>query len=360
MQRRRFIATSLTGGLAAASTLPAPAIAQGRRQLRMVTAWPKNFPGLGVGAQRLADRIGQVTGGRITVEVFGAGEMVPAFEAFDAVATGKADMYHAVEQYWEKKSRAFHFFATVPLGFTANEINAWIHHGGGQALWDELSAEFNVKAFLCGNTGVQMAGWFRRELNSLADFQGLKMRIPGLGGDVIRQIGGIPVNMPGGKIIEALQSGEIDATEWIGPFNDLAFGFYKYADYYYYPGVHEPGTSQSLGINLGLWNQLPPEDQALIAAVANDENNRLFAEFNAENGKALQTLISEHNVEVRRLDPAIFRSMALAARDVVASIGNEGGLTKRIFESYDSFQKTVSRWTELSDQAYVEGRARYL
>ena len=359
MKRRQLLGGAAAGSAVIAG-IPAPAISQGRRQLRMVTSWPKGFPGLGVGAQRLADRIGQVTGGRLSVEVFGAGELVPAFDAFDAVADGTADLYHAVEQYWAPKTEAFHFFATVPLGLTANEMNAWIHFGGGQQLWDELSADYNVKAFLCGNTGVQMAGWFNRELNTLGDFQGLRMRIPGLGGKVISKIGGVPVNMPGGKILDALQSREIDATEWIGPFNDLAFGFHKYAAYYYYPGVHEPGTSQSLGINLGLWNSLQAEDRALIAAVANDENNRLFSEFSARNGEALQTLISEHSVEIRRMDPAVFRALALASRDVVAEVGSESSLTKRIYDSYSGFQKTVSLWTELSDQAFVEARARYL
>lgn len=359
MRRRQL----LNGAAASGATLaafPAPALSQGRRRLRMVTTWPKGFPGLGVGAQRLADSITQLTDGRLSVDVYGAGDLVPAFDALDAVADGTADLYHAVEQYWASKAEAFNFFAAIPLGFTANEMNAWIHFGGGQELWDELSADHNIKAILCGNTGVQMAGWFNRELNSLDDFKGLRMRIPGLGGKVISEIGGVPVNLPGGEILEALQSKRIDATEWIGPFNDLAFGFHQYAAFYYYPGVHEPGTSQSLGINLDLWNSLQTDDRAAITSAANDENNRLFSEFNARNGQALQTLINEHAVEIRRLDPAVFRALALASRDVVASVGGEGGLTKRIYDSYSSFLTSVSLWTELSEQAFVEARSRYL
>ena len=230
----------------------------------MVTTWPKNFPGLGTGAQRLADRITNGTEGRIEVKLFSAGELVPPFESFDAVSQGTADMYHAAEYYWQGKSKAFNFFATVPFGLTASEVDAWIYHSGGQALWDELSADFNLKPLMAGNTGVQWGGWFNKEINSIEDFKGLKMRMPGLGGEVLRRLGAAAVALPGGEIFPALQAGTIDATEWVGPWNDLAFGFYKITKYYYWPGFHEPGTILSLGINKDVWESLSASDQSLI------------------------------------------------------------------------------------------------
>ena len=212
----------------------------------MTTTWPKDFPGLGTGANRLADYIGALSDGELTVSVHGGGEIVPALEAFDAVSKGVAEMGHGAAYYWKGKTSAAQFFAAVPFGLTAQEMNAWIYTGGGQKLWDDLYAEFNLKPFLAGNTGVQMGGWFNREINSLEDMNGLKMRMPGLGGEVLTAIGAVPKLLPGGEIFTALESGAIDATEWVGPYNDLAFGFYKAAQYYYYPGWHEPAPRWKL------------------------------------------------------------------------------------------------------------------
>lgn len=236
MSRRKFLAAA--GAVAAASTFPRPAISQGVRQLKLVMTWPKNAPGLGTSAQRMAKRITELSGGKLQIKVFGAGELVPPFESFDAVSSGNADMYHAVEYYWQGKSKAFNFFATVPYRLTGAESHAWMEFGGGQKLWDELSAGFNIKPFPVSSSGTQMGGWFRKPLNSLDDLAGLKMRMPGLGGQVLRQLGVTVVNVPVGEIFSSLQSGAIDATEWVGPWQDLAFGFYKVAKHYYYPGFH--------------------------------------------------------------------------------------------------------------------------
>ena len=216
----------------AASVISAPTISKNRRQLRLATSWPKDFPGLGGMPVRLSEYVKAATNGRIDIKVYAAGELVGAAECFDAVSTGAADMYHAAEYYWQGKSKGFNFFTAVPLGFTASEMMAWMDFGGGQALWDELSAKFNIKGILCGNTGNQMGGWFKREINTLEELKGLKMRMPGIGGEVIRRLGGAAVNLPGGEIYQALQSGAIDATEWVGPWNDYAFGFYREAPYY--------------------------------------------------------------------------------------------------------------------------------
>jgi len=232
----------------------------------MVTTWPKNFPGLGTGAQRLADRITAMTEGRIAVKLFAAGELVGAFDSFDAVSQGNAEGYHAAEYYWQGKSKAFNFFTAVPFGLTASELNAWIYHGGGQELWDELAADFGLKSFLAGNTGVQMGGWFAKEVNSVDDFKGLKFRMPGLGGEVLRRMGAAVVALPGGEIFPALQSGAIDATEWVGPWNDLAFGFHRIVKFYYFPGFHEPGSGLAFSMNKKVWDGLPDSDKAIVEA----------------------------------------------------------------------------------------------
>ena len=290
----------------------------------MVTTWPKNFPGLGTGAQRLADRITSGTEGRIEVKLFAAGELVPPFESFDAVSQGTADMYHAAEYYWQGKSKAFNFFATVPFGLTASEVDAWIYHAGGQELWDELGADFNLKPLMAGNTGVQWGGWFNKEMNSVEDFKGLKMRMPGLGGEVLRRVGATAIALPGGEIFPALQSGTIDATEWVGPWNDLAFGFYKITKYYYWPGFHEPGTVLSFGINKEVWESLSASDQSLFQTAAAAENSYVLAEFNARNSDALETLINEHGVQVRRVSDEMLNALGEASGQVVAEVGAEG------------------------------------
>ena len=263
--RRRDILTG-AGSLAtgAALSFPAPAIAQGLRQLKMVTDWPEGTPGLQTSAVRFAQTIGEATSGRIKIEVFPAGAFVRPFETFDAVGAGVADMYHSSEGYFEKKSPALHFFAAIPFGFTADELFAWVQYGGGQELWDALSAQFNIKSLLCTNTGCQMGGWFTREVTSPEGFKGLRYRMGGLGAEVLRRLGAIVVTLPGGEIMPALKSGAIDASEWIGPWLDMAIGLHKAAGYYYYPGFHEPGTGFVVGINKGVWESFDASDRRVI------------------------------------------------------------------------------------------------
>jgi len=357
MQRRQFLTGAATAGAAtAAAALSTPAIAQDKRELKLVTTWPKNFPGLGTSAERWAQRITAMTDGRLSVKVFAAGELVPAFEAFDAVSAGTADMYHGAEYYWQGKSKAFNFFAAVPFGLTATEINAWIYHAGGQELWDELSADFKIKPMLVANTGVQMGGWFNKEINTLEDYKGLKIRMPGLGGEVLRAIGAAAVSLPGGEIFPSLQSGAIDATEWVGPWNDLAFGFYKVTKYYYYPGFHEPGTALSGGINLDVWNSLSDADKAVIKAAAAAENDFTLAEFNARNGDALATLINDHGVELRKFSDDVMKAIGDAAGDVVAGVAAEDPMTKKVYDSFIDFRTKAIGWARIADQAYWNAR----
>ena len=360
MKRRSFLtgAAGATLAATAASTLATPAIAQGKRELKMVTTWPKNFPGLGTGAQRVADRITLATDGRISVKLYAAGELVPPFESFDAVSSGTADMYHGAEYYWQGKNKAFNFFTAVPLGFTANEINAWIMHGGGQELWDELSGNFGIKCLTAGNTGVQMGGWFNKEINSLEDFKGLKMRMPGLGGEVLRRVGATSVALPGGEIFPALQSGAIDATEWVGPWNDLAFGFYKITKFYYYPGYHESGSTLACGINRKVWDSFSKSDQALVQSCCWAEDDYMYAEYNAKNSDSLDVLVNQHGVQLKKFSDDVFNALGKASREVVAEVADAGPLEKKIFDSYTAFKKKASAWTLLSDSAYTAAREK--
>jgi len=362
MKRRKFVTSAATGGLvagaaAATGSFPTPAIAQGTKQLKMVTTWPKNFPGLGTGAENLAKRITAMSGGAIEVKVFAAGELVPPFESFDAVSSGNAEMSHSVSYYWQGKTPAFNFFATVPFGLTATEQAAWLAYGGGQELWDEISADFNVKPFPRASTGVQMGGWFNKEINSLDDFQGLKFRMPGLGGEVLRRLGAAVVNLPGGEIFPALQAGTIDGTEWVGPWNDLAFGFYKVAKFYYGPGFHEPATTGEVILNKTVWEEMTDSEKALIEAAIQAEAWREFAEYNATNADSLKTLLDEHGVQLRSFSPELFAEIRKVAAEVVAEVGESDEVTKKVYDSYMAFQEKAIGWSKLSEQGYLNARS---
>jgi TRAP-type mannitol/chloroaromatic compound transport system substrate-binding protein len=257
MDRRKFIKSAgIATGAAAATSLATPAIAQSKIDMVIVSTWPRDFPGLGTGAQRLAARIAELTEGNINVQYFAAGERVGAFDSFDEVASGNAQAYHAADYYWKGKHPAWAYYTSVPFGLTHVEQDAWINHMGGQALWDEVASGFGLKSLMAGCTGVQMGGWFNKEINSADDLKGLKMRIPGLGGDVMAKLGASPVSLPGGQIYENLVSGAIDATEWVGPWNDYFMKFYEAAKYYYYPGMHEAGSTLALGMNEKWWSDL--------------------------------------------------------------------------------------------------------
>ena len=356
MDRRSFLRAGAVGTAAAASTLAAPAIAQGVQELKMVTSWPKNFPGLGTSANRLAERIETMSDGRYRVRVFGGGELVPALKTQDALQEGTAELYHSAEYYFVGKTPALAYFAAVPFGLTATEQNAWLYHGGGQELWDEVAAEFNVKPFATANTGVQMGGWFKNPITSIDDFRGLRMRIPGLGGDVITALGGTSVTLAGAEILPALQAGTIDATEWVGPWNDLAFGLYKVATNYGYPGFHEPGTSLSGGIRKDLWDGMSDADKAMFEAAMTAENCTGLAEFNANNGSALQQLINDHGVNLFEIPDDVYVAIGEASRDVLSSTAGTDATTQRVYDSFMGFRKQALEWTARSDQSYANKR----
>ncbi len=360
--RRSFIkGAALAGaGATAAAAIPAPAVAQKRTEMAIVTTWPRDFPGLGTGAQRFAKRVEDMTEGRIKVQYFAAGERVGAFDSFDEVASGNAQAYHAADYYWKGKHPGWAYFTSVPFGLTYTEINAWIRFGGGQELWDKLAGDFGLKGVMCGNTGVQMGGWFNKEINSSDDLKGLKMRIPGLGGDVMAKLGASPVSLPGGQIYENLVSGAIDATEWVGPWNDSFMKFYEAAKFYYYPGMHEPGAMLALGMNASWWGKLTKSDRILIEAAAGMENDVMMAEYNAKNGAALAKLLSEHGVKLRKFNDDVYDSFGEAAAEVFETVVSHSPLAKTIHESFLAARKDLGGWSKISDQAYVAQRNRVL
>ena len=358
MKRREFIKKAGAGSVATGATLSIPSIAEAKAKYRwkMVTAWPKNFPGLGTNANLLAKLITEMSDGRIKVKVYGANELVPAFEVFDAVAKGTAEIGHAGAYYWKGKSEAAQFFSSVPFGLTAQEMNAWLYYGGGIELWRELYDQFGLIPVPTGNTGVQMAGWFNREIKTDEDLKGLKMRIPGLGGEVLRRAGGTTVNMPGGELFTSLQSGALDAAEWVGPYNDLAFGFYKIAKYYYYPGWHEPGSTIECLLNKKAFNELPKDLQSIVLTACKAANLDMLSEYTARNNQALDTLINKHQVQVLPLPDPVLKKLKAISEEVVTEIAAKDPMSKKIYDSFSKFKKQVVPWDAISEQAFLRAR----
>ena len=359
INRRTLIGGLATGTAAAAATsVSAPAYAQGKRRLKMVTTWPKNFPGLGTAPENIAKRVSAMTDGQLEIKIYAAGELVGAFESFDAVSTGTADMYNGAEYYWQGKSAAFNFFTAVPFGMTAQELNAWIDFGGGRQLWESLSAKFNVIAFQSANTGVQMGGWFNKEINSLDDFKGLKIRMPGLGGEVMRRLGAAAVSLPGGEIFPSMKSGAIDASEWVGPWNDLAFGFHQVAKYYYCPGFHEPGAGLSTGVNLDVWKSLSKSQREIIRNACAAENASTMSEYNYKNATALDTLVTKHKVQVRSFAPEIMLALKQTSDKVLAEAAAKDPFTAKVFKSFKASLANSMEWGALSEEPYTLARRK--
>ena len=368
LQRRAFIKAA---GLASTAALLGTACGQAERapdaapqvqtrkkyEWKMVTTWPKNFPGLGTGANRLAQSIEAMSDGQLVIKVYGGGELVPPLGVFDAVSQGTAEMGHSAAYYWKGKHEAAQFFAAVPFGLNALENNGWLHYGGGQELWDELYAPFNLKAFPAGNTGVQMGGWFNKEINAVADFSGLKMRMPGLGAEVLSRLDVAVSNIPGGEIFQALKTGVIDATEWVGPYNDLAFGFHQAASYYYWPGWHEPGTTLEGLVNKTAFEALPSHLQAIVTTACQQANEDMLSEFVARNNAALQTLITQHGVQLKRFPDTVMKELGVISEAVVAEIANKDPFSQKVFASFDKFRRESASYTHISEEAYTLARA---
>jgi TRAP-type mannitol/chloroaromatic compound transport system substrate-binding protein len=356
MKRRTFLKKAGVGAVAGAATLAkAPAVlAQKTYNWKMVTTWPPHFPVLGEGADHLAKWIEEMTDGRIKIHVYGGGELIPALECFDAVSQGTVEMGHGASYYWAGKVPAAQFFAAVPFGFNAQQINSWFYGGGGLDLWREVYAPFNLVPFPAGNTGVQMGGWFRKEINTMDDFKGLKMRIPGLGGKVLAKAGANVINVAGGEIYTNLDRGVIDATEWVGPYHDLKMGFYKAAQYYYYPGWHEPGTCLECFINKKVWDELPKDLQNIIYTALMRENLWTLAEFDAKNGDALKELVDQHGVKLKKFPDVVLKGLMKLSGEVLEEAAAADPATRKVYEAFKAFRAKIEPWTDVSERAYME------
>ncbi|MCB1700273.1 MAG: TRAP transporter substrate-binding protein [Pseudomonadales bacterium] len=328
----------------------------GQYRWKLVTTWPKNFPGLGSGPENFARYVNEMSAGRLQVHVYGAGEIVPAFEIFDAVSQGVADAGHGAAYYWKGKIPSSVFFTTIPFGMNAQETNAWLHYGGGLELWQEAYAPFNIIPLAGGSSGVQMAGWFNREINSIEDLQGLKMRIPGLAGDVFAEAGGTAVRIPGGELYTSLQTGVIDAAEWVGPYNDLALGMHEVAKYYYYPGWHEPGSMLEFIVNRDSFEALPEDLQAIVTYAARAANQDMLDEFTARNNAALKDLVDNHGVQLRRLPDDVLLALYRASEKAIQRLTAEDPMAARVYESYKKFYDGVRAYHHISEQAYINAR----
>jgi TRAP-type mannitol/chloroaromatic compound transport system substrate-binding protein len=355
-RRRRDILLGVTAAITAAGSLPAPAIGRGIKELKLVTSYPKGLPESGTSPERLAQSISAMSNGNLEVTVYPEGSLVRAFEVFDAVSAGVADLYFTDEVYFQNKSPALNFFAAVPYGMTADELCSWILFGGGQALWDEVDAQFNIKPLMGSNTGVQMGGWFNKEVNSPEDFKGLRYRMPELGAEVLRHMGATVVTLPAGEIGDALRSGAIDAAEFVGPWPDIWLGLHKVAEYYYYPGFHEPGFNAALGINKKLWDALTPSERAIIETAAQAEVTRSLAEANAENTKWLKVLRADERIKIRRFSDGLIKAFGKLSKEVLADTAARDPLTRKVYDSYMAFLASVMDWGELSETGYRDTR----
>jgi TRAP-type mannitol/chloroaromatic compound transport system substrate-binding protein len=327
---------------------------------KLVTTWPKGLPGLGSAPENFARRVGEMSNGRLTVRVYGAGEVVPPFEVFDAVSQGVAEMGHGASYYWKGKIPSSVFYTAVPFGMTAQEMNGWLHYGGGLELWRELYAPFGVRPFAGGSTGVQMAGWFNRELKSASDLDGLKMRIPGLAGEVFAASGGTAVRLAGGEIYTSMQTGVIDAVEWVGPYNDRTLGLMEVAEYYYYPGWHEPGAMLEFTVNQQAFDRLPADLQAIVEGAARATNQDMLDEFTARNNQSLNSLLDDYAVKLRPLPDDVMD--VLHSNSVLALEQLKAGdpMAQKIAASYEEFLDGVRRYHEISERAYLNARDRVL
>ena len=327
-----------------------------RFRWRMVTAWPPGLPGFATTAVALADTLREISRGRFTIQVYAADELVPAFEVFDAVSRGSIEMGHSAPAYWKAQAPATQLFTGFPFGMLPAEFNAWMAYGGGMELWRECYEPFGLVPFPGGNTGAQMGGWFRREIHSAEDFSGLKIRMPGLGGDVLRRLGATVVNLPGGELFTALQSGLIDATEWASPYNDLPLGLHQAAPYYYFPGWHEPAGSIEIIVNRKALESLPGDLQSLIQTACTAVNHRMLSEFMARNVQSLRVLVEEHGVQLRRFPDDVLRGLRRSANEILDELGAGNPLAARILRSYREFQEGIAGWQAISEGSYLSAR----
>jgi len=355
MKRREFLkkAGAGTATAVAASAIAAPAVlAQKRYNLKMVTTWPANFPVFQVGLDTFAERVKKATQGQITIQVFSANELVPALETFQAVSDGTVEMGSGAAYYWAGKQPAAQWFAAVPFGLNAQGMNAWFYSGGGLELWEEAYAPFSLVPRPIGNTGVQMGGWFNKKLDTMEDFKGLKMRIPGLGGKVFSKAGGTVTLTPGGEIFTNLERGVIDASEWVGPYHDHRLGLPKAAKYYYYPGWHEPGTALEIMYNKKVWDSMPEHLRIILDACAAQTNIWQLSEFESHNGEYLEKILADGNSQLVQYPEEVMKKMRELAKETLEEEASKDPLSRKVHDAFMAFKKRVGGWGQYSESAY--------
>lgn len=367
MDRRKFISKGMTAGLVGAGAIltgckirfqsseTAAISASGTVfNWKMVTTWPPHFPVMGEGVELMAQWVKEMSGGRLNIHVYGAGELVGAFESFDAVSQGVAELGHGAAYYWAGKSPATQFFCAVPFGMNSQQMNAWLVSGGGLKLWEEVYDRFHLVPLLSGNTGMQMGGWFNKEILSIQDFRGLKMRIPGLGGKVISKVGGTAIVSPGSEIFTNLERGVIDATEWVGPYHDYLMGFHKIAKYYYYPGWHEPGPVLDTFVNKTAFNSLPNDLKEILRTACYRLNGWMTAEFDVKNQEYLHKIKTETSVDIRPFPMDVLRELKKQTDVTIQEIIDTDPISRQVYESFLKFKKDVNFWSDISERMYYE------
>ena len=359
MDRRSFLKTTAMGGTAAAATtLAAPAYAQGKQVLTMVQSWPRGFAVLDDASSYMVEMVGAMSDGQLTIDKKAPGELVGALEVFDAVSSGQADMYHSADYYYIGQHPGYAYFTGVPFGGTAQEFTNWYYHGGGEGLHDELGEIFNLKGLIAGNSGSQSGGWFRKEMNSAADFNGLKFRMPGLGGKVLGKMGASVQNIPGGELYQALSSGALDGLEWVGPFADERAGFQEVAKVYYTAGFHEPGSALAASVNLDVWNELTPQNKAIMRNASMAVTHYQLAETLSNNGAALARLQAQ-GVKTLQFSDDIWDAFGKASAEVLDE-NMDDPMFAKIRESFEASMATSSSWINKSDGFYMAQRNRVL
>ncbi len=358
--KRRDILTG-AGALALSScageqSADTPGTAGQRYEWKMVTTWPPGFPGMQTGVQRMVEQIERASGGRLKIRIYAGGELVPALEVFDAVSRGSVEMGHGAAYYWKGKAEATQYFTTIPFGMTVLEMNGWLFYGGGLELYRELYADFNLVPFPAGNTGVQMGGWFNREINTIEDLKGLRMRIPGIGGEALARAGGAPVTLPAAEVFTSLQTGVIDASEWVGPYNDQVLGLQETARYYYYPGWHEPGPTLECIVNKAALDSLPEDLRTIVELAASALNESMMAEYSARNAAALADLEQNPEVEIRRFPDEVLDALRGYVDEIIAELVERDPRAAKINASFQAYKAKAVRWTDISEKAFLNTR----
>jgi TRAP-type mannitol/chloroaromatic compound transport system substrate-binding protein len=355
MDRRKFISRAAIAG----GTLSAAAATQAISQTptlpnikwRLASSFPKSLDTIYGGAETLSKRLAAITGGKFQIQVFAAGEIVPAFSVADAVTNGTVECSHTASYYFVGKNKTYGFDTTLPFGLNQRQQNAWMYYGGGMQLMRDFFKETGIISFPGGNTGVQMGGWFRKEIKTVADLKGLKMRIPGIGGEVMARLGAVPQSIPGGDIYPALEKGTIDAAEWVGPYDDEKLGFYKIAKNYYYPGWWESNSMYSFYVNLKEWEKLPKEYQAAFEAAAAEANMDMMAEYDFKNPKALKSLVGK-GVQLRAYSPELMKAAQTAAFELYDEEAAKNPSFKKIYVPWRAFREEVVLWHRVAEKSY--------